>query len=251
MTLDPRDRDRMLDAYIDEALSPDERRDFEAAIAADASLRADVELMRRMEQSIRRVYSPPAASDVVERPGIGARRGSAISMPSRRRLLGYAAAAVLLVAASITYRVYFAPAMPTITPIPPGSAYTRLVNAGFKPEFVCTTDEEFEKTVRDRFGQGLLIEPSEGLTLLGWGYGSGYSGTPLTRDTLVLLARSNEAPVVVFMDHAKNDREIEQPKEPGLHLHKRRIGRLVLYEVSASPTELVIDKAYDPATRAK
>ncbi len=247
MMLDPRERDRMLAAYLDDALAPEERRAFESAMESDPALRREVELARRIEDSLRRLYAPPPASAPTEREG--GHSAARLVMPTRRRLLGYAAAAVLLVAASVTYRVYFVPSAPVLPPIHPASAFARLVNAGFTPEFVCTTDEEFERTVRERFGQGMLIQPTEGLTLLGWGYGSGYSGTPLTRDTLVLLTRVNESPVVVFMDRAKNDREIEQPKDPALHLHKRRLGRLVLYEVSASPAPQVIDKAYDPAVR--
>lgn len=96
--------------------------------------------------------------------------------------------------------------------VPPSQVYQKLVDHGFVPEFVCTTQPEFIKTVRERFGTGLgLREEPAGLEILGWAYGDAYEGRVVGDKTLILMARINTRPTLVLIDRLRDDRTIEDP----------------------------------------
>ncbi|MBX3405778.1 MAG: hypothetical protein KF869_03350 [Phycisphaeraceae bacterium] len=96
--------------------------------------------------------------------------------------------------------------------VPPSQVYQKLIDHGFVPEFVCTTEPEFVRTVRERFGTGLgLREEPAGLEILGWAYGDAYEGRVVGDRTLILMARINTHPTLVLIDHLRDDRKIEDP----------------------------------------
>lgn len=96
--------------------------------------------------------------------------------------------------------------------VPPSQVYQKLIDHGFVPEFVCTTQPEFIKTVRERFGTGLgLREEPAGLEVLGWAYGDAYEGRIVGEKTLILMARVNTHPTLVLIDRLREDRPIEDP----------------------------------------
>lgn len=139
--------------------------------------------------------------------------------------------------------------------VPPSQVYQKLVDHGFVPEFVCTTQPEFISTVRERFGTGLgLREEPTGLEILGWAYGNAYEGRVVGDSTLVLMARIHTRPALVLIDHLRDDRTIEDPAalmgnwtggdiqamslpdtprtDGRLTIFRRQAGALVLYEVT-------------------
>lgn len=123
----------------------------------------------------------------------------------------------------------------------PAEIYQAQAGNGFTPEWVCTTDEEFVRTVRDRFGEpGLLPMATMGVEVIGWAY-----NTPvLSNRTATLMTRVDGREVLVLIDSAEKDVNLRRAGEamgaPGLNLFKRRLGGLVLYEVTPLDSARVI-----------
>lgn len=106
------------------------------------------------------------------------------------------------------------------------TAYNDWLADGFRPMWVCADDQEFIGTFRATYHQGLLLgELPQGTTALGLSYCNTISSR-----TTCLLVTVNGTPVVVFVDRVEADHAQLQPA--GLYLHRRRIDRLVLYELS-------------------
>ncbi len=87
------------------------------------------------------------------------------------------------------------------------------------------------------------------IELLGWAYDAGYRTRVLGNESLILMARSDGHEVIVLMDKLASDRPLPAPTAPGVHLHRRVVGQMVVYEVSRSATPLVADKVYDPEAK--
>lgn len=161
--------------------------------------------------------------------------------------------AVLVVLGAIGTYLYLTRVGPKT--VPPSQVYQKLIDHGFVPEFVCTTQPEFIKTVRERFGTGLgLRDEPAGLEILGWAYGDAYEGRVVGDSTLVLMARINTRPTLVLIDRVHDDRTIEDPAalmgnwtggdiravslpdtprtDGKLTIFRRQAGALVLYEVT-------------------
>lgn len=210
--------DTLLDAYLDGQLDAERSSAFEAEIASSPELRAAVDLQRRIDASLARLFvEPPAESlDPKAKP------------PSRRlihpALLGLAAA-VLIVTAGLWA---FATLALQESRDRLGPAYQEIVAAGFEPQIVCTTTEEFAGWLRENYGQALYPADDPGIQYVGWSYAnvvSGYSG--------VLLANVDGERVIVIVDRRdRDDARQLRPQDRSLSIHRRAIGDLVLYEVT-------------------
>jgi hypothetical protein len=130
--------------------------------------------------------------------------------------------------------------------IRPDALYTTVVNAGFKPEWVCKNDAEFAEAVRYRLGQPLLVTKGvPGLEVLGWAYPNKFGATPLSDQTMILLSTVDGQRDVVFVDRAGADKPLAV-KSGKLNLFRRQIGDLVLYEVTPNDRPVVIEAMYKP-----
>jgi hypothetical protein len=258
MSVGPDTTDRVA-RYLDGLLSGGELARFERALETDADLRRELEMQERVDRSLRRVM--PYTAREIRFDGAGATPapqlrlvpGEAPRAESRarsdpaglpwRRLRWYAAAAAVLLVAAVTVNILTREHVPLI---PPERVYARLVEGGFKPEFVCTTDEAFAKAVRDQLGQALVARAAGSVALLGWAYGNQYEGRLIGFRTLVLMTRVEGEPVVVLMDRVGEDRSLGVSAGSGLRIFRRRIGDLVCYEVTPREKPAVLDLLYDP-----
>lgn len=120
------------------------------------------------------------------------------------------------------------------------TVYHDLVSEGFEPLWVCKDDQEFADSFRSVYHQALLLpEMPPGTTTLGLSYCNS-----LTARTTCLLATAGGEPVVVFVDRIERDHP--QPVPEGLHVHRRQIGRLVLYELSPMEEPAVLPWFFNP-----
>ncbi len=242
--------------YVDDALPPEERTAFERDLQTDGALRRELELQRGVEDSIRRAipyegrpirFETDPAAGTLRLMGTDADPAVRTSSQASRGVVGrlrwYAAAAGVLLVAAVAINVLVRERVPVV---PPERVYTRLVQSGFAPAFVCTTDEEFEKAVRDRFGQGLLMRAAESVALVGWAYNNQYEGRLVGFQTLVLMAKVDGEPVIVLMDRASEDRSLSVLPESGLRLFRRQVGSLVCYEVTPRSEPAIVDRLHDP-----
>jgi anti-sigma factor RsiW len=232
-----------LDRYLDAMMDPAEAAAFEASLADNESLRREVELQRRINEALKVRFAPPAEIDVPARAAAPRRRGivasitgagSARAGKSGMRRLGTLAAAAGVVLLAGAGAAYWWLAIGTEAPFrQPAQIYQAQAAAGFIPEWVCTTDDEFVQTLRDRFGTAALLPMSTpGVQIVGWAY-----NTPvLSNKTATLMTRVDGADVLVLIDTAERDVNLRRAGDAGqardLHLFKRRLGDLVLYEVT-------------------
>lgn len=235
---DPKAAD-LLDRFHDGLLTGEELEAFERQVASDPALRARVEELRRIDASLRRAFEPPP----VRLPAAPVRGEWRLPISPRRLAL----AAVVLVAV-VAALWYYQTALSGggVRRLTPGDVYQRLSRGGFHPQFVCTTDEEFNQKVKERFGQGLLIASAPNIELIGWAYSSPSVGVVLSEREWILMARVDGRQTIVVMDRAENDRRVRPGDAPGMHMFKRRVGDMVLYELTPEPAPTLIDKAYVP-----
>jgi hypothetical protein len=257
MSLNPSQLDEQLDLFLDGQLTGEPLAAFERVLAGDASLRERVERQRAINDSLRRTFRPAAASIGPELAGRLKSLGTnvpAMSDPpapikvdfgSRWRIVKFAAAAIVLITLGITAWQVNRPAggLPR-TDL--ADLYQRVVENGFKPAFVCTTDHEFAKTIDDRFGQPMLVAAAPNIELVGWAYGPNYKALTLSRDTLVLLAKVDQKPTLVFIDRKDQAMRPRFVQVGDLSMHKKELGDLVMYEVIPGPKSGIVDRAYTP-----
>ena len=116
---------------------------------------------------------------------------------------------------------------------PPHEFYLALIDDGFTPDWECPPDV-FREITYARFGAAASYTPpeDEGLDarMLGAAYGNVFSPS-----TVAMLLHVRDEPVVVLVDHHRARVRHDQPILPddaGLHAHERRLGPLVLVEIS-------------------
>lgn len=219
-----------LDEFLDGARTPEEVAALERDMAADPEFRDLVELQARIDDRLRAITGAPAFPGLHTRPP-----------PPRRltaRTILYAAAAAVLLAFLAGYWAWGGSGRAPMDPAKRLAAiHARAVMGGMTPRWVCETDEEFIATTRDRLGEGLLVEPREGLTLIGWDYDYLY-----TDRTCVLLARADGREVVVVMDRAASERGFKPPSDRDIQMHRRVVDGIVLYELGVGAEPCIIDR---------
>ncbi len=231
-----------LDRFLDGLMSADEAAQFQARLAADPALSREVSLQRRMDDRLRVLLAPPARIELpatARAEGVVATIGAAgaPALPARparpSRWMGLVAAASLALLAG-SGGAYWWFVIGSEAPFrQPAQIYQAQAAQSFTPEWVCTTDEEFVRNVRERFSQPALLPlATTGVEIIGWAY-----NTPvLSNRTATLMTRVDGREVLVLIDRAERDVNLRRAGEaagaPSLHLFKRRLGDLVLYEVT-------------------
>jgi hypothetical protein len=213
--------DALIDAYLDGDMTPEQHLEFDEQVRANEALARELALQQRADESLRRQFQPPAVPalpSLPTRPALPIAGAAAPANGSRRRFLApLAAAAILAIAAT----AYF-----TLGSMPVGQTYHNVVAAGFKPEWVCENDEQFHQYTKDRFGAPWRFDADPSIKLVGWRY----SQKVLSPDESVLLATKDNQKIVVVVDQASNDHRLRASE--GVHLYRRTMGNLVLYELS-------------------
>lgn len=251
------DNGNQVDAYMDGVLSPDEKRVFEARLERESQLRAEVELSRQVDASLRRTFSSPAVDErwlrgllaqqqaelvPAAEPQLSAMASESATTGGSRRWL-VAAAAVLICAVAwswVILRQFHQPERePLYAGVPMSELYQQKVATGFQPKWVCEDDQEFADTFQKRQGLPLRLAPMPAGTQM-----AGLDYLPaLTLHTTAMLATVDGRPVIVFVERA--ERVVKPPQEPpadsGLHLFRRRLADLVLYEVTPRDAPSVME----------
>lgn len=238
-----------IDAYLDGILSSADRAAFEERLARDPALRADLDLARGIEASLKRTHVP---ADITA-PTLPRSASSSVTKPPASKLSGLRlywpviAAAALLFLAITAYQIY--------TRIDwkfhrynAAEYYTMAARDSFKPDWVCRNDREFKEATGYSTGQQMLVkqDPPAKIDLVGWVYSQKFEGTPLRSSTVVLYAKVDDVPVVVLVDSLENDRKVRPGEDPDLHIFRRQLGASVLYEITPRPAPGVIDAFYLP-----
>lgn len=245
----------LLDRYLDGLLTELELRAFEAELSRNPALMAQVDRQRTIDAALKREFTPPPAGTQFAPTRATAPTLRFPTGPKAQRWrLGIAAAVLLALGGLWIYlqnTVYRE--RPQIAAI--NVVYNHLVGSGYTPEWVCKDDREFAESVDNRLGQPLLVASGlPGIEILGWAYATtadgqpkqGYGGTPISENTMILMTRVDGREVLVLVDRLKADRSPEIAPESTLRIHRREVGKLVLYEISPFDQARVIGNMYNP-----
>ncbi len=239
------DQDRhhpqLLDRYLDGLLDAGDRLAFERTLADRPDLARQVETQHAVDAALVRTLRVPPASGlrpIAERAIAATADRAARDAQGRHRLpftgapLRVAAAIVLLVAGSLMTWNATRPArrgsgygpLPRMTLV---EVYAAELDAGFRPRVVCRDAAEFSLWFEDRFDQGLALDPPEDRTALGLGYSNS-----ITPKSIHVLAAADNARILLFVDRADRDRRGAPAGTDELHVFRREVGALVVYELT-------------------
>jgi len=234
-----------IDAYLDKVLAMDERDRFLREISINGQLQMEIELQSRVDESLTRLFAAPSPPyDLLLRlrqPVVP----TSVAIPIRRRWMKVA---TLATAATILWGMlawhFFASgtASQRYNPnLPLATIYQNCVADGFRPKWLCADKHEFAATFFARQGQGLLLADMPlGTKMEGLTYRGG-----LSRYTTTMLARVNGLPVMVFVDRATADTHPTlRSSESKLHLFRKELGPLVVYELTPLDHPKVSDYLY-------
>jgi len=237
-----------VDAYVDGLLDGQARQQFEADAAADAGLADELAAQRWIDDELRDMYAyqarPLSLPDEEAAP-------APIPIRQGRMALWKAAAiaATLLIAlAGVWWVVGQRGGMARPRPValvPPDQVYTRLAT-DWKPEFECTTQQEFADVVKKRLGSPLVLATVPDLKAIGWTYPARFRGKIVGDKTMILLTNVGEAKVLVLMDQAASDRTLTVDPASKLSVFRRQVGDIVLYEVTPLSEPRVLEHFYNP-----
>ncbi len=237
-----------LEAYLDNRLDARARAAFEDRLAGDEALRAQVQLQTEIDAGIKRCHPVPDVEQLMSKlngrltPGRVAASAGAASVPLFKRLapaLSMAAAVALAIGAvwyftregSVDEPVNWVTQRRTLT-----EAYDEMVRTGFKPLWLCKNDHQFAATFKKRFDQGLILAQSPDVKCLGIHYVNS-----ITPKTTVLLLEDRGSKSMVFVDRIDKDTPPVVPKDKGLNLFRREIGKTVLYELTPESAPHTLD----------
>jgi hypothetical protein len=234
-----------LDTYLDGQMQGPERDEFERLSGADTDLGATVEAQRRIDGALTRLFDPPEASSALEAIQAAARRG-----PVRRTRWWLKAAQVAAMAAAVSVMVYafwdlFADREPVgrggYTVLPKRSLIDeyryQVGHRNMVPAWVCPP-RQFATNFYFRLGQAVQLATAAGVEPLGISYGHN-----LSPGTLLVLARVEGRPVIVFADRLANDAGPNPPPgdDTDLRRFRRVIDDLVFYELTPFDEARVLD----------
>lgn len=250
------ERESMIDAYLDGLLNTEKLKAFERELEADMQLRTEVDSQHRVDESLGRLFGPPDSEQIVER--IRRTDPARVRVVSRGRIYLWLAAPLAAAAAlafffgggdillqSILGNRNIAPL--DLSPKTLAAIYQEEVAGGFKPRMVCKNDLQFAATFWERFGQTLGIATMpRGVSAIGLN-----RANTITRKTTHILVMVDGTPVLVFVDRADADAGQSLPPDSGLNLFPRRMGELVIYEVSPLGEARVLEYLNSPEYSAE
>ncbi len=240
---------RWINAHADGLLDEKQRHTFEQAKTKNAAIRAELNCQTKLDDSLRRAFAPPPADAVLARI-TGSKKTAPPSAPGQTRISPWIwrmamVAAVLVLSVGgwwgwLMWQDKEAPIIQQKADLVKQSVqevYDSLVAAGFKPRWVCKDEKDFVSTFLMKLGQGLVFEAAPaGVSMVGLSYAD-----CLSASGVVFLADVQGNNVIVIVDRLGNDTKPKLPDGSKLHLFRRRVGKLVLYEVSPLDKKSLLD----------
>lgn len=259
-----------LDAYVDNLLAGEDRARFESEIAGNAQAATMVRRSREVNGLLRRTFDPsPPPTWVTSRSYLDVAhrnngRTALVEEPIQRQAI---AAAPAQTTTEHTYRINWARRFAVAAAIilagvgawliwqnvrpAPTSGYAagewRSFDQAYaeltKPAWVCDSDTEFEGVFAGRFNQPLLFKEPPGEPTMA---GLAYCHT-ITRDTVCMVGSADaNTRVLVLIDRLERDNHPTLDASAGLHLFRRELGKLVLYEISPKDHPTLLEWFYIP-----
>ena len=250
-----------LEAYLDGQLAGKERKQFEQSAKAHPELSEQIELQKKIDESLQRMFAPPDSPrlDLPSLSSLQENEKPQVALPAeqtnhkdlaeistgRRISRGWKIAALATAAALAWLYVGVSFLNPpsgrqqiAFNERPLTEIYRECVDQGFKPYWDCDDEVTFANTFEKRQGVKLkLAEMPSTQRMVGLSYLVG-----LSPNSTSMLAMVDDQPVIVFIDRVENDwgpPTGEFPEE-GLSVRRTVKNGLVMYEVSPSPDTDVV-----------
>lgn len=246
--------DGLLDAYVDGLLSRPEREAFEARLAQNPLLRAEVEAQRRVDGSLRGLFPIPMSLPLppAHVNGKPQGQGPAAKSPSpagrgtgagSAGLAGHgplALAILLLLTGGFLLWWNFDSSLFTGTVRSERSldgSYRQLVRDGFKPGLDCATESELAAEVSKRAGQTVRVARTPaGVQWLGL---PSHCGIPF--EGAIVMAKVDGREALLMVGPASDNEVQTVPWHSKLHLFRRDVGPLVVWEATPLKQPRLLD----------
>ena len=241
----------LIPQYLDQQLSDADRDRFESALERDGQLRAALEEHVAVDDALRRRFAVPSSNHLMRWvDDLPQEEVASISTRSTQPILWrtplVAAAALGFVCVGIWLILGAIGALEHESDGPYGphrtmtQAFQHVVDDGFRPSWVCEDDAEFQATFVKHYRQPLSFVDQDETALIGLTYANVFSGR-----TTGVLGTVDGMEVIVFVDHYSAVPE-NLESDGTLSMHRRRLGDLVLIEVSPSDVPVLLDAFFVP-----
>jgi|GEM_PF-3848587 len=262
--------DVRIERYLDGVMTDAERDAFEQDCERDPSLAHRLAAAKAdaaaIEASLEAHFAPPQLSALADRVRAAAALresspahatasyniGTVGSPPTARtasRWMWSSIAAALLLVGLAILGVQRAQSMALQRGTQLAAYYADQVSIGLTPQWVCKDEPTFREYTKMRFGVELTFRDlGPGVALIGWTYVRG----PMRTDTnAVLMATapadvaSSPAPILVIVEKRGDAPRVSRPEGTSLHIHRRDLGRVSLYEVSPLEKPVVLESIHE------
>lgn len=237
-----------IDRFLDNAMSENERAEFESQMRADASLLAHVEQIRRenaaLTQAITSRFTPPEDCTLAAAV-YNAARSTHVSRPHARKVswlvttrwVAMAAALLLCVGGGVLFQHVQSQASERGQQLV--AYYSEQVQLGLTPQWVCKDDKTFREYTAMRFGTPLSFKtlPS-GVALIGWTY---VRGPMRTDSNAVLMATRENSPILVVVEKRGNAPRVDASQQTTTRIFRKDLADVTLYEITPLATPTLLD----------
>lgn len=226
----------LIENYLGNTLTPEEKYKMEQRLAEDPDLRKTIQHLQSIDQRLRRAYLPLFDSGddaLIHSAGRSTPRQRHNKLRIRGRWIAYA---LVLVMGVTGWYVFLRP-MPE--PINASRVHNGFVINPY-PDTICDTPQKFLDYTRDRLGVSIAADFSTAAALIGWrSTGVLYDSTEF--QPLALLAKSpTDEPIVVIFQKTRSPAPTLDDGS-SLNLLSRRFGDLTAWEVTPLPDPVILD----------
>lgn len=256
-----------LDAYLDGLLSGPDRQAFEARLAQDPALRAEADAQRRLDGALRSLFVVPVPPPLppihvngkppLPGPGAGASGGAAAGAAGVAGLLGKGPLLLALLLAlfggAFTWWYlagghFWSRTKPDLSL---ENAYRQLQSDGFAPETQVTSESELSRVIVERLQsriqlRRLNLRPAPpGVQWLGI---AGHCGLPF--GGAIVMSKVDGRDVLLMVGPSYGNGTQSVPSWSKLHLFRKEVGPLVVWEVTPLKQPRLLDLVSLPDAQA-
>lgn len=244
----------LLNAYLDGDMEPKQREEFQQILAEDDNLRAELELQQKIDDGLVRLFTPSSKVSIavsladshmkLSHDSETSTKGSRIFLARR-----FAAAAAIAGGIFGSWLIW-----DSLKPTSTNRAQWQSIEAVYaqaKAEQVevwfCEDEAEFADVFKDGYDQPLVLpfDTPPGIEVVGLAY-----RFTISRYTICLLSTVNNEPVIVLIDRIEAGARPSLDQTSNLRLFEKRVGKLILYEVTPWQKPSLLDLFYDPGVES-
>ncbi|MCH8825235.1 MAG: hypothetical protein IH984_17200 [Planctomycetes bacterium] len=241
----------LLDAYLDGEMEQKQREEFQKILAEDENLRAELELQQKIDDGLGRLFTPTSKDNVAEILGDSkmnlphdakaSTKGSGIF--TVRRFAAAAAIAGGIFGSWLTFNALKPTSINRLQWQSIEAVYAQ-AQANQVEVWLCEDEAEFADVFKNGYDQPLVLpfDTPQGIEVVGLAY-----RFTISRYTICLLSTVNDEPVLVLIDRVEAGARPSLSQKSALRLFEKRVGKLVLYEVTPWQEPSLLDLFYDPS----